>query len=85
MKKLPKMYAPVDITFWSLRNGLGAGYGVVFDIDTKVTRKCRRVRTDNGWKWQLVRYYQDRDWDWTLETDKETLENALEDLEFSLG
>ena len=83
--KLPKMYAPVKIKFWSLRNGLGPGLGVIFDIDTEVERKCRRVRTKDGWKWQLVRYFQDRDWDWALEQDKECLDMNCEEVEFSLA
>lgn len=79
--KLPKLYAPVNITFSSLRNGGGSGLGVVYDIDTVVTRKCRRVRCTDGWKWQLVNYYLDIDWDWPLEQDKEVLEYHGSELE----
>jgi hypothetical protein len=80
--KQPKLYAPVKIKFWSLRNGVGSGLGVLFDIDTEVTRTCRRVLYLGGWKWQLVRYYQDRDWDWCLEQDKEVLDNYREEVEW---
>ena len=80
--KLPKLYAPVKIKFRSLRNGLGANMGVIFDIDTDVVRKCRRVRCDDGWKWQLVDYYRDIDWDWGVEQDKEILDEYGSELEF---
>jgi len=49
----PKLYRPVTIKFSSLRNGVGGGLGVIFDIDTMVTRRAVRVLTDNGWKWQI--------------------------------
>ena len=51
---LPKLYRVVKIKFWSLRMGLGSNYGVIFDVDTEVVRKARRVRIKEGWKWQLV-------------------------------
>lgn len=83
----PKLYAPVKIKFWSLRNGLGPNLGVIFDIDTEVVRVCRRVLcrdswNDSGWKWQLVSYYQD--WDWSLEQDKEILDTYGSELEYTL-
>lgn len=81
---LPKLYAPVYITFGTLRDELSEGYGVMFDCDADTVRKCRRVACDGGWKWQIVNYYQDRDWDWSLEQDKEILDNYGSDLEFEL-
>lgn len=56
--------------------------GVIFDIDTEVTRKCRRVLCDDGWKWQLINYYRDIGWDSSLEQDKEILDNYGSELEF---
>ena len=43
------------IRFNSLRDGLGGDYGVINDIDTMVTRKCRAVIGEYGLKWQLVK------------------------------
>ena len=77
--KLPKLYRPVWITFDSLRNGLGDGYGVIFDIDTTVSRKCRRIASAEGWAWQIVNGYEMSGWDYFVETDDECLnENPLE-------
>ena len=80
--QLPKMYAPVNIRFSSLRNGLGDNYGVIYDIDTIVERKCRRVICDGGWKWQIVNYLVNRCWDYELEQDKEILDNYGSELDF---
>jgi len=80
--KLPRLYAPVKIKFWSLRNGLGANYGVIFDIDTEVERKCRRVKCDGGWKWQIVDFMKLAEWDCTADIDKEILDDCGSDLEF---
>jgi len=76
--KLPKMYSQVNLKFWSLRNGLGSNYGVIFDIDTQVTRKCMRVMCDEGWKWQIINYTKilEAGWDYLIETDKECLDNS---------
>ena len=56
------------IRFSSLRDGIGGDYGVINDIDTKVTRKCRAVIDEYGLKWQLVKdseyhyhYYNEAD------------------------
>ena len=51
--KLPKMYSVVKVKFWTLRGSLGPCLGFV-EIDAQVTRKARRVATEDGWKWQLV-------------------------------
>ena len=77
----PRLYKPVMIRFWSLRDGLGPGLGVVFDIDTEVERLCRRVLCEGGWKWQLVNYHRDIDWDWALEQDKEILDEYGSEIE----
>ena len=76
---MPKLYAPVVIRFWTLRS-----YAGTFDNDVQVTRKCRRVRCAGGWKWQLIRYYQDREWDWPIELDKEILDEYGSEMEVLL-
>lgn len=81
--KLPKLYRPVLLKFWSLRNGLGSNYGVIFDIDTEVTRKCMRVLCDDGWKWQIINYSRLVEWDYSVEADRECLDNTdINDLEW---
>jgi len=80
--RLPKLYAPVRIKFWSLRDGLGSNYGVVFDVDTQVERKCRRVKFEGGWKWQIVDFMNLAEWDYMAEQDKEILDEYGSDLEF---
>lgn len=84
MQQLPKLYAPVNIRFWSLRNGLGSNLGVVFDIDTEVIRKCMRVLCEEGWKWQIVEYNTISEWDYVVETDKEILDEYGAEIEFDL-
>lgn len=71
--ELPKLYRPIKVKFWSLRNGLGANLGVIFDIDTEVERTVVRVRTDDGWKWQIHHFNRTAKWDWHIETDQECL------------
>lgn len=80
--KLPKLYAPVKIKFWSLRMGLGSNYGVIFDVDTQVERKCRRIKCEGGWKWQIVDYMSIQEWDNLVWQDKEILDEFGSDLEF---
>ena len=81
---LPKLYAPVWIKFWSLRNGIGENMGVIFDIDREVTRQVRRVLVPNGWKWQLVNLNKLLEWDFTAGTDQEILNEHGSDLEYEL-
>ena len=45
---LPPFRKAVLIKFSSLRNGVGSGLGVIFDIDTWVERVCYRVKTDDA-------------------------------------
>lgn len=71
MMKLPKLYAPTRIKFWGLRNGLGANFGVIFDIDTLIERTCRRVLCNGGWIWQIVDYVKLSERDDLAECDKE--------------
>ena len=80
--ELPKLYAPVKIKFWSLRNGVGQSLGVIFDIDTVVERKCRRVKCEGGWKWQIVDFMKMEQWDYFVEQDKEILDECGSELEF---
>lgn len=79
--KLPKLYAPVNISFWSLRNSIGANGGVIFDNDEKVTRKCRRVITKDGWKWQIIDFDILAEYDYFVYTDKEILDEHQSELE----
>lgn len=74
--RLPKLYSPVKIRFWSLRNGIGSNGGVIFDCDEKVERTVRRVITPNGWKWQIINLNDIAIWDWNVITDQECLSNG---------
>ncbi len=85
MSELPKLYRPIKIRFWSLRNGLGAGMGVIFDIDTEVTRTVMRVKTAVGWKWQIKNYHALLEHDYFVETDQELLDEYGCDLEFEVN
>lgn len=78
--ELPKLYRPVTAKFWGLRNGIGAGMGVIFDIDTLVERRIMRVlsRPGSGWKWQIVNASRDREWDYFIESDQECLDSPLD-------
>ena len=80
-KKLPKLYRVVEIEFSSLRNGLGSGLGVIFDIDTMVKRHVRRVLGPSGWCWQIKDLHQLREWDYFVDTDQEVLNEIGEDAE----
>lgn len=82
MGKLPKLYRPVKAKFWSLRNKVGDNMGVIFDCDELVERTVMRVRTLNGWKWQIQHLSRLLEWDWCAETDQECL-NDYVDLEFN--
>lgn len=81
-RRLPKLYAPVNIRFWSLRTKLGQNGGVVFDCDEEVMRRCMRVRTNDGWKWQLIGLSDLLDWDATAWQDQEILTAYGESLEY---
>jgi len=70
---LPKLYRPIKVKFWSLRNGLGQNMGVIFDIDTEVERIVMRVRCADGWKWQIQHLPKLLKWDWCVEADQECL------------
>ena len=82
---LPKLYRPIYIKFISLRNGVGGGGGVIFDIDTMVIQKCRRVRTLDGWKWQLCSIDNLMDCDYMAETDEEILNEYTDKIEFEVS
>jgi len=86
LRKLPKLYRPIKIKFWSLRDGLGAGLGVINDIDTEVERIAMRVRCEGGWKWQIKNAYRISEWDWSVETDSDILDEYGSDIDatFSL-
>ena len=81
LTKLPKLFRVIEVDLDVLRNGIGGGGGVIFDIDTVVKRKVRRVMHDGGWRWQLVREWLDQEsWDYCLEQDRECLEHLNYDL-----
>jgi len=70
---IPRLYAPVNICFSSLRHGIGNDGGVIYDNDTYVARKCRRVLCENylgGWKWQIVDMKNILMLDWDVMQDK---------------
>ena len=73
MNVLPKLFRPIKVKFWSLRNGIGQNMGVIFDIDTKVERTVMRVRCANDWKWQIQHLPKLLKWDWCVEIDQECL------------
>jgi len=80
--KLPKLYRPIKVKFWSLRNGLGDGLGVIFDVDTEVERTIMRVIGDgDGWEWQIKNYARDIENDYFLDTDLCVLNDAPLDIE----
>jgi hypothetical protein len=79
--KLPKMYAPVYIKFWSLRIK-GSLDGVVFDCDHQAVRKCRRVIFDGSWRFQIIDCAKNRDC--CMSADTETLRAYGDELEFEV-
>lgn len=82
LQKLPKLFRVIEVDLDVLRNGIGEGGGVIFDLDVTVKRKVRRVMHSSGWKWQLVREWNDQEsWDYCFDQDKECLEN----LNYELG
>ena len=83
--KLPKLYRPIDIIFWSLRDALGSNYGAMHDCDVEVTRKAMRVITGGGWKWQVHHINRIWMWDFTALQDQEIFDNHGMDLEFKIA
>jgi len=79
IEDLPKLGAPVNLQFWSLRGSVGESLGFV-EVDEKVTRKCRRVRCRGGWKFQIIDFYDLLEWDYYVDTDQETLNDIGMDL-----
>lgn len=82
--KLPKLYAPVRIKFWSLRNQIGLNLGMIFDCDTEVERVAIRVLCPEGWKWQIRQYYAICEWDDLAEVDQEIMNEYGSELEYEL-
>lgn len=82
LPKLPKLYRVIEVDLDVLRNGIGSGGGVIFDIDRLVKRKVRRVLHAGGWKWQLVQEYHgwQAQFDYCFEQDRECLERLNYDL-----
>ncbi|QGX91693.1 hypothetical protein EFZ10_08670 [Tatumella sp. TA1] len=80
-RRLPKLGRVVTVDMEVLRNW-ASGEGAVFDIETVVQRKVRRVMGDNGWRWQLVRDRLEQEyWDYYFAQDKE----ELHELNFEYG
>ena len=82
--KLPKMYRPIKIKFWSLRFSAGIGRYEIYDNDELVERVCRRVKTCEGWKWQIVNSEELSMWEPYIEVDKEILDEYGSKLEYWL-
>ncbi|MGS8478172.1 hypothetical protein ACVF35_18845 [Escherichia coli] len=81
LPKLPKLFRVIEVDLDVLRNGIGGGGGVIFDMDAIVKRKVRRVMHSGGWKWQIAREWPDQEsWDYCLEQDRECLELLNYDL-----
>lgn len=81
LPKLPKLFRVIEVDLDVLRNGIGGGGGVIFDMDAIVKRKVRRVMHSGGWKWQIAREWHDQEsWDYCLEQDRECLELLNYDL-----
>jgi hypothetical protein len=81
---LPKFRETVKIKFWSLRPGLGANLGVIFDMDTQVEREAYRVRTDDDWKWQIKGLRQLKKYDYYAEEDQYILDDCGSSIEIEL-
>jgi len=80
--KLPKLYRTVTLRFSSLRNGIGPGLGVIFDIDTMVERKAMRVlRMDRTWKWQICAKPWEWEYDYFIDTDQDILNEIGTDMD----
>ncbi|QHJ82079.1 MAG: hypothetical protein [Caudoviricetes sp.] len=72
--ELPRMYRVIEVELDVLRNGIGSGGGVIYDIDKLEKRNIRRVRDATGWKWQLVRRDKHQEvWDYFFQQDRENL------------
>lgn len=81
LPKLPKLFRVIEVDLDVLRNSIGGGGGVIFDMDAIVKRKVRRVMHSGGWKWQIAREWPDQEsWDYCLEQDRECLELLNYDL-----
>lgn len=81
---LPHFRESVIIKFSSLRNGIGENLGVIFDIDTMVKREAYRVKTDDGWKWQIKGYNKILLYDHYVETDQEILDEYGSEIEVEI-
>ena len=68
------------LTFGVLRNGLSDGLGVIFDIDTEITRNCRVVLDEDGCKkWQIIKCDINQfDWDYCVDEDQICLDEYEE-------
>lgn len=72
--ELPRMYRVIEVELDVVRNGIGSGGGVIYDIDKVVKRNIRRVRDTTGWRWQIVRQDKHQEvWDYFFQQDMESL------------
>jgi len=82
LKQLPKLYRVITVDLDVLRNGIGAGGGVIFDIDTVIKLRVRRVLNENGgWRWVIADERYEWEWNCCLESDRE----CLQELNYELG
>ena len=79
---LPKLYRVVKVKLSVLRACADSNGGIMFDQDTTVERKVKRVLCSSGWKWVIHRECKNQEeWDYYLEEDS----ICLDDLNYELG
>jgi len=83
VSKMPKLYAPVWIKFGSLRMAVGANLGVM-EVDAEAIRKCRRVATSDGWKWQIIDFDKINEWDYSVRMDRDSLDAYGSETEYEI-
>lgn len=70
-----KAFQTKKLTFGALRSELGSNLGVIFDVDTEITRNCRVVIGEDGLKkWQIIKVdIKQVEWDYFVDEDQECL------------
>lgn len=82
-RKIPKLYSPTQIIFWSLRMKVASNGGVIPDCDVEVERTVVRVIAKNGgWKFQIKDYLKIFEWDHLVEVDQICLDEIGNGTEF---
>lgn len=65
---MPKLFRVVSVEL-----NVMSEFGEYYDT---VIRSVRRVKHVDGWRWQIARVHNNqKDWDYYLESDKESLNN----------